>query len=460
MSHLMLAAAHKSSGKTTVSIGLCAALTQRGLTVQPFKKGPDYIDPLWLTQAARRDCHNLDFHMMSEAEIQQCIAQYTHDADIGMIEGNMGLFDSIDVEGKTSNAALAQLVGAPVILVLNPHGMTRSIVPIILGFQAFDKNINIAGIILNHVASQRHETKLLNAIAYYTNIPVLGSIRRSADLNIEERHLGLIPSNEAHRTTEKINQIASIIEQQVDLDKVLEIGQLATKFEYQPAVKITSSAKTLKIGIMRDNVFGFYYASDLQALQNAGAELVFINALQDIQLPKLDGLFIGGGFPETHAEQLASNTNLKQSIKHAIEQGLPVYAECGGLMYLARQLTWNDKTWDMVGALPLDTVMNQKPKGSGYTILQETGHGLWPLYTEQGELGEIAAHEFHYSQAINVDESINYAYQVKRGYGIDGQYDGIVYKNTLACYAHLKDVDKNHWAQRFINFIRKEDKHV
>ncbi|MEK7991778.1 MAG: cobyrinate a,c-diamide synthase [Thiotrichaceae bacterium] len=459
MSHLMLAAAHKSSGKTTVSIGLCAALTQRGLTVQPFKKGPDYIDPLWLSQAARRDCHNLDFHIMSKNEIQACIAQYTHDADIGIIEGNMGLFDSIDVEGKTSNAALAQLVGAPVILVLNPHGMTRSIVPIILGFQAFEPNINIAGIILNQVASQRHENKLLKAIDYYTDIPVLGSIFHSSDLNIEERHLGLIPSNEANQTTDKINQIALVIGQQIDLDAVLTIAQTAKKFEYQP-IPIKMNAKAVKIGIIRDNVFGFYYASDLQALQNAGAELIFINSLQDSCLPQLDGLFIGGGFPETHAQQLADNIDLKQSIKQAIEQGLPVYAECGGLMYLARQLTWDDKTWEMVGALPLDTILNKKPKGSGYTILQETGQGLWALRNQAGELGEIAAHEFHYSQAINIDPSLTYAYQVKRGYGIDGQHDGIVYKNTLACYAHLKDVEKNHWAQRFIQFVQKEDKHV
>ncbi|WP_353571080.1 cobyrinate a,c-diamide synthase [Candidatus Albibeggiatoa sp. nov. BB20] len=459
MSHLMLAAAHKSSGKTTVSIGLCAALTQRGLTVQPFKKGPDYIDPLWLSQAAQRDCHNLDFHMMSQPEIQRCIALHTHDADIGIIEGNMGLFDSIDIEGKTSNAALAQLLGAPVVLVLNPHGMTRSIVPIILGFQAFDPNINIAGIILNHVASPRHEGKLLKAIDHYTDIPVLGSILRSSELNIEERHLGLIPSNEANQTTDKINQIASIIGQQVDLDQVLNIAQIAKKFEYQPA-PIEISPKTVKIGVIRDNVFGFYYASDLLALQNAGAELIFINALKDKELPKLDGLFIGGGFPETHAEQLSSNISLKNVIKHEIEQGLPVYAECGGLMYLAQKLTWGDKTWEMVGALPLDTVMNKKPKGSGYTILQETGHGLWPLCNAQGELGEIFAHEFHYSQAVNVDESLPYVYQVKRGYGIDGQHDGIIYKNTLACYAHLKDVEKNHWAQRFIKFIQKEDKHV
>jgi cobyrinic acid a,c-diamide synthase len=459
MSHLMLAAAHKSSGKTTISIGLCAALTQRGFTVQPFKKGPDYIDPLWLSQAAQRDCHNLDFHMMSHAEIKNCVARYTHDADIGIIESNMGLFDSIDVEGKTSNAALAQLLGAPVILVLNPHGMTRTIVPIILGFQAFEPKVQIKGVILNQVASPRHEGKLLKAIEYYTDIAILGSILRNDEVHIEERHLGLIPNNEANQTTDKINQIATIISQQVDLDTIRDIAQLATKFTYQP-VKINKTVKNIKIGVMYDSAFGFYYASDLQALQDAGAELLFINALQDTSLPKIDGLFIGGGFPETHAEQLANNIGLKQSIKQAIEQGLPVYAECGGLMYLARQLTWQDKTWEMVGALPLDTVMNVKPKGSGYTILQETGHGLWALRDEQGELGEIAAHEFHYSQAVNVASSINYAYQVKRGYGINGQYDGIVYKNTLACYAHLKDVEKNHWTQRFIQFVQKEEQHV
>ncbi len=451
----MLAAAHKSSGKTTVSIGLCAALIQKGSTVQPFKKGPDYIDPLWLTQAAQRDCHNLDFHTMTEAEIQHCVAQYTHDVDMGIIEGNMGLFDSIDVEGKTSNAALARLVGAPIILVLNPNGMTRTIVPIILGLQAFDNHINIAGVILNQVASTRHEGKLLKAIDYYTDMPVLASILRHAELTIEERHLGLIPSNEARQTTAKIDQIGKIVAQQVDLEKVQQISRLATKFDYIPN-PIKTIEKTVKIGVIRDSVFGFYYATDLQALQRAGAELIFINALRDDQLPKLDGLFIGGGFPETHAKQLEDNFSLRQSIKHAIEQGLPVYAECGGLMYLARRLFWHQQSWEMVGALPLDTVMHQKPKGSGYTILQETGQGLWVLRDAQNQLAEIAAHEFHYSQAVNIDAPLCYAYQVKRGYGIDGSHDGIVYKNTLACYAHLKDVEQNRWASRFVQFIQQK----
>jgi cobyrinic acid a,c-diamide synthase len=453
----MLAAAHKSSGKTTVSIGLCASLSAQGLIVQPFKKGPDYIDCLWLSQAAKRDCHNLDFHLMNETEIKTVMAS-SNNADIAIIEGNMGLYDSIDLAGTGSNAALAKLLASPVILVLNPHGMTRSIAPIILGFQAFDVDLHIAGVILNQVASARHESKLIQAIEHYTDVPILGSIRRNLALQIEERHLGLIPSNEAAHVTSKITEIANIVADSVQLEQILAIAQQAP-----PPATIIQPKKAIiqpnvRIGIVRDNAFAFYYPSDLTALQDAGAELIFINALQDKCLPNIDGLFIGGGFPETQARALAANHELKQNIKQAIENGLPVYAECGGLMYLARRLLWQEQSWDMVGALPLDTVMQPKPKGSGYTVVQETAHSLWPLTG----YSEIAAHEFHYSHAINIDANLRYAYKIKRGYGINGEHDGIVYRNTLACYTHFKNGQQNNWVQRFIQFVQqvKEQRHV
>ena len=224
MAHIFISAAHKSSGKTTVSIGLCAALQQQGIAVQPFKKGPDYIDPLWLSRAARRSCYNLDFFTADHAEIRQLFAQKMQHADIGLIEGNKGLFDGMDVRGADSNAALAKLLNAPVILVINTNGMTRGVAPLLLGYQGFDPELNIAGVILNSVGGARHESKLVNVLKEYTDIPVVGSVWRNKAMQIDERHLGLIPSNEAQQSEQVIDEIATLIKDQVDLGLFMEIA--------------------------------------------------------------------------------------------------------------------------------------------------------------------------------------------------------------------------------------------
>ena len=458
MPYFLISAAHKSSGKTTITLGLCATFTRHGLTIQPFKKGPDYIDPLWLSQAAQRPCHNLDFQIMTTEEIQQNVAWYSRDADLSIIEGNMAFYDGIDLDGSNSNAALAKLLKAPVILVLDTHGMTRSIAPLLSGYQAFDHDVYIAGVILNLVGGTRHESKLRSTIEHYTDIPVLGAVQRDPSIAIAERHLGLIPSYEVGQTQAKINTIVKCITEQIDLNRLIKIAQQApplpvvTKTEIFPPVTSTSA---VKIGVIRDAAFGFYYPGDLVALEASGAQLIFIDALHDSHLPAVDGLFIGGGFPEVHMEKLAQNQTLKQDIRHAIERALPVYAECGGLMYLARQLTWQDKTCDMVGALPFDTVMTTHPQGRGYVHLRETGKGLWPLGDAAASPTLFHAHEFHHSQVINLPSHLPFAYEVLRGQGLDGQHDGIIYKNTLASYAHLRDVENNRWTQRFIKFIQQ-----
>jgi cobyrinic acid a,c-diamide synthase len=459
MSHILISAAHKSSGKTTITIGLCAAFAARDFIVQPFKKGPDYIDPLWLGQAANRPCCNLDFYTMNPAEIKNRVMQSSQGADINIIEGNKGLYDGMDLEGSNSNAALAQLLDIPVVLVLDTKGMTRGVAPLILGYQDFDKKIYIAGVILNQVGGERHENKLRAAIEYYTDIPIIGAVRRDARLVIEERHLGLIPSNEDHQAQIKINTIAEIITAQVELEQLLDIAAEAKhslSFDHTKPIHKLQKEKNVKIGIIRDAAFGFYYHSDLEALEIAGAELIFIDALHDSCLPAVDALFIGGGFPEAKMDILSHNNSLKKDIRGAIERDMPVYAECGGLIYLSRQLTWHGKTCKMVGALPFDTVIEARPQGRGYVIIQETGHGLWPLLNSKGKIAEFYAHEFHYSKAINLPAKLTYAYKVLRGQGLDGQYDGIVYKNTLASYVHLHDVENNRWTQRFVEFIRQK----
>jgi cobyrinic acid a,c-diamide synthase len=456
MSHILISAAHKSSGKTTVSVGICAALAQRGMRVQPFKKGPDYIDPMWLTRAAGRNCHNLDFYTMGKQEIISTFARQMQGADIGLIEGNKGLYDGLDLNGSNSNAALAALLGAPVVLVLDARGMTRGIAPLILGYQAFDHNIRIAGVILNKVGGSRHEAKLRAILEHYTDVQMLGAVHQDSRLEIDERHLGLIPSNVSSRADERIGLIAEAISEQVDLDKLLEVGQSATlQPSASPFPKPERKQPDVRIGIARDSAFGFYYPDDLEALEAAGAELINFNALHDPHLPSVDGLFIGGGFPETHMQKLESNARLRSEIRDAIENGMPVYAECGGLMYLARTIRWGDKTAEMVGIVPGEVVMHARPQGRGYIRLRETDMALWPLMDpSSGKAAEISGHEFHYSSLENVSEGLQFAYEVLRGAGIDGQHDGIVYKNMQANYAHLRDVESNHWARRFVEFVR------
>jgi len=452
MSRLLISAAHKSSGKTTVSLGLCAALAERGLVVQPFKKGPDYIDPMWLSQAAGRSCHNLDFYCMSHAEILTAIGQYSSDADITLIEGNKGLYDGLDLDGSNSNAALATLTHTPVILVLDARGMTRGIAPLVLGYQAFDPDVRIAGVILNQLGGSRHEAKLRAVIEHYTDVPVIGGVHRSQALEIDERHLGLIPSNEAVAADKKIIEIREQIKDQVDLDRLLSVaGQDELDFTLPtPATEITTAP--VRIGIAHDTAFGFYYPDDLAALERAGAELVTFNTLTDSVLPAIDGLFIGGGFPENHMEQLESNAALRADIRKAIQAGMPAYAECGGLMYLSRHLSWNGKRSEMVGVIPADTVMHTRPQGRGYVRLRETADAPWPA---DDPASEYAAHEFHYSNLENVTEPLTFAYQVLRGTGVDGQHDGIVINKLLACYSHMRDTRQHHWAQRFVEFVRR-----
>lgn len=457
MPRLFISAAHKSSGKTTVSIGLCAALTAAGKTVQTFKKGPDYIDPQWLALASGRDCINLDFYTMEQDEILATMASHSKDADLTIIEGNKGLYDGLDLDGSNSNAALAKLTKTPVVLVLDARGMTRGIAPLILGYQAFDTEINIKGVILNQLGGSRHEDKLRRVIEHYTDAVVVGAIHKDARFDIEERHLGLMPGKEDPSADKKIQQLKQAITEQVDLKSLISIANSAPDLDYRAPSKSTATANTDKnvtLGIIRNTAFCFYYPDDLSALKQAGAQLIEIDNLKDRELPAIDGLFIGGGFPETHLKQLEANTAMRDDIHQAIENGLPVYAECGGMMYLSRSILWRGTKHNMVGTIPGDIVMEKTPQGRGYVQLRETSQGLWPDRPKHN----IAAHEFHYSRFENLDKSARFAFEVLRGTGIDGKNDGYVHKNLLACYTHQRSTDKNRWTQRFVDFIRQQRK--
>ncbi|CAA6806950.1 MAG: Cobyrinic acid A,C-diamide synthase [uncultured Thiotrichaceae bacterium] len=496
MPSLFISAAHKSSGKTTLSIGLCAALRDRQLHVQPFKKGPDYIDPLWLSAASGHACHNLDFNTMSHEEIIHTVQHYGQHADISLIEANKGLYDGISLDGSDNNAAVAKLIGAPVILVIDTRGITRGIAPLLMGYQQFDHGVNIAGVILNRVGGARHAGKLRESVEYYTDLKVLGAVQNNSEMEIEERHLGLMPSNESGESGKQIMRIRDLVAEQVDLEGVLGVAgrqhsvarppsptlppqgeegsftsESITQEKLRSSVPPFDSAQgtarhttqklsrdeaqlmKVRIGICQDPAFGFYYPGDIEALQQAGAEIIPINTLTDSVLPAIDGLFIGGGFPETQMHQLSANESMRQSIHAAIENGLPTYAECGGLMYLSRSLQWHDEPVDMVGIIPGDASMHKKPQGRGYVKLQETADMPWP----GGSTKQIInAHEFHYSALENLTVKGRFAYRMLRGTGIDGEYDGWVYKNLLASYTHIRHTRQFLWAHRFVEFIRTQ----
>ena len=452
VSRVFISAARKSSGKTSITIGLCAALHARGLNVQPYKKGPDYIDPHWLARAAGSRCYNLDFYTMERDEIVELFHRYSTAADISIIEGNKGLYDGLDLDGSNSNAALAKLLDTPVVLVLDARGMTRGIAPLILGYQAFDEDINIRGVILNNLGGYRHEDKLRKVIEHYTDVHVIGAVHYNPELDIEERHLGLVPSHEDSACLSKIMALKDTIDKQVDLDALLEIAHEHTAEKPAPVIQqVATRQPDINIGIVENAAFGFYYPDDLEAFEHAGANLIRIDNLVDTALPPVGGLFIGGGFPETHMNELESNENFRLQLAQAIDGGLPVYAECGGLMYLARSIEWRKEKHDMVGAIPADIVMERKPQGRGYVQLRETENGIWPSTHGQ----TIAAHEFHYSRFINLPKDARFAYQVLRGTGIDGRHDGYIRNNMLACYTHQRNTSKNSWVERFVAFVRQ-----
>lgn len=445
MSQFYISAAHKSSGKTTISIGLAAALSENH-KVQFFKKGPDYIDPMWLAQASNNPVYNLDFYTSSNQHIVSQYNKYQKQANITLVEGNKGLYDGMNVDGSDSNAGMAKLLKLPVILVLDTQGISRGIAPLINGYTNFDKGINFSGIILNKVAGTRHESKLLNAIEHYCDLPVIGSVFRDKTLEIEERHLGLIPSNElSEHSINYINKLKNSIQEGVDLQH-FKPSHLNT---IEP-IPLKIQKNILRIAIARDPAFGFYYADDLLRFSELGVELVEFNTLTDISLPSnIDALFIGGGFPETHLGALSQNISLLSDIKNQIQQGLPSYAECGGLMYLSQSISYQGEKKSMVGIIESDVTLHPTPKGRGYIQLKPTKDHPWGINDET-----LSGHEFHYS---SLDENISnqeYAYNMIRGTGINSKNDGIIRYNLLANYCHLRQTDQCHWIDQFVQFIK------
>lgn len=448
---LAIGAPHGRSGKTTVTLGLILALRKKNLTVQPFKKGPDFIDPSWLSLVAGRECRNLDLYFMDHESLARHFYASSQNADIAVIEGAMGLYDGLDFEGTDSTAAVARAVKAPVILIVDATRMTRSAAALVKGFNNFEEGTEIAGVILNKVARPRHEEMLRKSIEGYTGIPVLGAIPKHKNLVIADRHLGLVPAAEMERTYELMEFLQRTIDDSVDLEALISIAGSDGPWPVIETREV-KHAHSVRIGVIRDKVFSFYYPENLEALDRAGADLIYIDSLRDEDLPAIDGLYIGGGFPEVYGAELEQNTALRTSIRKAAATGMPIYAECGGLMYLARKLHYDGHSFEMCGVLPCDTRMSLKPKGHGYSAMST----ITPNYLfAVGSV--IKGHEFHHSQIVNYNaQELQTIYQVQRGYGLNGKADGIIHRNVIASYNHIYAGSHPEWAINFVTQARGE----
>ena len=453
---LVIAAPQGRSGKTTLTLGLCAAFKARGLGVQPFKKGPDYIDPSWLSEAAGRPCRSLDpFFYEKPEDLLRAFVRPARQADLSIVEGNHGLFDSFDETGVGSTAAVARTLDAPILLVVNATRIGRSIAAIVHGCQTFEPGTNIAGVVLNNVAHGRHEVRIRQAIESHCGIPVVGAIPRDEKLTIPDRHLGLIPREEEDSLLSAITACQQAIEHHLDLDSVLEVARSAPAIavpHLAQSLKVSAQLPLVKIGILRDRAFTFYYPENLEALEEAGADLVFIDAFRDLEILPVDALYIGGGFPEMFMEELSANTALRKSIREAIENDLPVYAECGGLMYLSQRIVWGERSAEMVGALPCEIEMTGKPQGHGYVIARVEDEN--PFFAPGTVL---RGHEFHNSRLIDRSNknSLITTYQLSRGKGSGNNRDGIMYRNVLAAYTHLHCGGAPDWAAGLIHRARE-----
>ena len=445
---LIISALKGGSGKTILSLGLAAAWREKGYRVAPFKKGPDFIDAGWLAFAAGRSCHNLDPFMMNESQIWHSFFTYSMGADMALIEGNRGLFDGLDLEGRCSTAALGRLLKSPVVIIVDVTMTTRTIAALVMGCQKFDPELKTSGVILNRVAGARQESLVRKSIEQYCDLPVLGSIPKLKGNLFPERHMGLVPHQESEEAERAIAWAHKIVEENLDMEALWKLAQGAEPLENgitQEGGEVIGSpaGDRPRIGFIRDRSFWFYYPENLDDLKGRGAELVEMNALEDRELPDLDALYIGGGFPETQASALADNKGFRTALKKKIDSGLPVYAECGGLMYLGQELIMGDKIYPMVGALPLKSLLEKKPQGHGYTVLEVIGEN--PYYP----VGEtLKGHEFHYSRPLfDRPKEIRTVFRVRRGHGLDGKRDGLCRKNLLATYTHLHSAGNILWGK-------------
>jgi len=443
---IIVAGLSGGSGKSVVAVGLVAAYASQGYRVVPFKKGPDYIDAGWLQLAAGEPCYNLDPFLMDTEVIKHSFERHSDSAHMAIMEGNRGLFDGVNIEGAYSTAELAVALRLPVLLVVDCTKTTRTIAAMVLGCQKLDPRVMISGVVLNRLGTARHEAIVRQSVEHYTGIPVVGAVPRSKTDYFPQRHLGVTPHQEHDGAGRTTVMLADMAEKNLDLDAIRNLMADVQPPETNVRSKAGSSVVKVRIGILKDAAFQFYYPENLDALVAEGAELVEINAMTAEALPEIDALYIGGGFPETGAKRLADNSLFRQSVKCAAQAGLPIYAECGGLIYLGESILLDGKEYPLSGVFPVRFGLQKKPQAHGYTKLMVSGSN--PFY----KVGErVKGHEFRYSKILSWDgDQTDLAFEMERGVGFIDGLDGLVYKNVLALYTHIHALSTPQWAGRMV----------
>ena len=438
------------SGKTVVTCGLLACLKDMKLNVSGYKKGPDYIDSAWLNLASGKPARNLDTYMMGFEKVKKSFIKNGCTDGYNIIEGNRGLFDGVDSKGIHSTSELAKLLQSPVIIVQDISKVTRTAATSILGCKNLDPELNIAGVILNRVAGERHEKIVKEAIEDITGIPVVGAIPKlPGKLILPSRYLGLITPSEFEQKSLFLNELENIIKNNVDVQKILNVAANAPPLEFDESEHKNKQKEisliNVKIGYFRDKAFSFYYPENLEMLIEEGADLIPISSTHNAHFDDLDALYIGGGFPEMNLSYLTSNRGMIAAIKKMAEDGLPIYAECGGLMYLAKEIMWKEKKYSLAGVLPVSIEMHDKPQGHGYCEMTVDKDN--PFYNK-GVV--IKGHEFHYSKIFDYDPGIKSCLAVTRGCGCFHDRDGLTYKNVFASYLHVHALASPEWVKGMI----------
>jgi cobyrinic acid a,c-diamide synthase len=455
---IIVSALSGGSGKTISSLSIISALRAKGHRVSPFKKGPDYIDAGWLALAASQPCYNLDTFLISPHKIIELFKTHIQKESIAVIEANRGIYDSIDTEGTTSTSELAKLLNAPVILCLDCTKTTRTLAALVYGCIKFDPDVLFSGIVLNRVAGSRHENIIRKCIETHTGVPIVGAIPKLKNNIFPERHMGLVPTPEHAWADTAIASARQLADQYLDLDAIYKIAGKAGELKHnctQSSVNqppVIQTKESVKVGVARDAAFQFYYSENLEALLNEGAELIFISPMDDLELPDIDILYLGGGFPETQAKELEKNQLFKESLKNAVKCGLPVYAECGGLMYLGKEVIVDGIRYEMSNIFSIVFDLSKRPVAHGYSIIKvDQPNPFFSVGTE------IRGHEFHYSRVLkwHKNEKNHLAFHVSRGKGFMDQRDGICCKNVLAAYTHVHAWGTPEWVSGIIRAASK-----
>ncbi len=447
---IIIAGTHSGVGKTTVSIGLMAALQRRGWKVQPFKIGPDFIDPGYHTVIIGNPSRNLDSWLLDRETLIDIFIKNSEKADISIIEGVMGLYDGYDGKSEEgSTAQIAKMINSPVILVVDARSMARSAGALVLGFEVFDKDLNIAGVIFNNINSAGHFKFLKEAVEDRCKAEVLGYLSRDINLGIPERHLGLVTHNENILSHKFVDKLIDLVEKDINIEKIIDIAANAgPPITYNiPAANNNPSLPGVRIAVAYDTAFCFYYEDNLDIFRNLGAEIVRFSPMKDAQLPKdIDAVYLGGGYPEIFAPDLEANHSLRKEIKRFADAGKPIYAECGGFMYLTEGITDLDgRVYNMVGIFPARAKMLKRRAKLGYVVIEITEDCL---LADRGE--KIRGHEFHYSEISFMPEEIGRSYELKKRAGDIPRKEGYTYKNVLASYVHIHFGSNRAFAGRLI----------